>query len=303
MRAVAVAAALVLAASVASAQVSIGVTGSKTCPPGPFAPGDPVTCTFSFTNNSTNAIVFDTLTDTFPCVNNHIVGGRVVCDAGSGSPAAVQCLQGVTPVTGLAAGGSGAAASCTGTVVETAPTVTCGGVDAVIFHDRVSLDFHDSVMPALTNFNDSTSQFGVTPPACGGTGRITGGGSIFTKGGLRVTHGFELHCDIEDAPNNLEVNWGGNHFHMETLLSATCTDDPNIDQHPPASAPFDTYVGTGVGSCNGVPGALISFTFVDGGEPGWKNDTGKIVITGCPAPVNGVSVDGPLKKGNHQTHQ
>jgi len=92
---------------------------------------------------------------------------------------------------------------------------------------------------------------------------MTGGGSVFAADGQRVTHGFELHCDIEDAPNNLEINWGpGNHFHMEELTSAVCTDDPNIDQHPPKHSPFDTYIGTGTGR---VPGASVTFTFFDAG--------------------------------------
>jgi hypothetical protein len=115
-----------------------------------------------------------------------------------------------------------------------------------------------------------------------------------------VTHGFELHCDPQVAPNNLEVNWNGNHFHMEELLTASCIDAPGIDW-PPAPANFDTYIGTGVGRCNGVAGATISFTFTDAGEPGSK-DTANIVISGCPDSVD-ISVDNNLKKGNHQAHK
>ncbi|PYQ67730.1 MAG: hypothetical protein DMF54_03455, partial [Acidobacteria bacterium] len=82
---------------------------------------------------------------------------------------------------------------------------------------------------------------------CGLPGRMTGGGSVFTKANGRVTHGFELHCDPEVGPNNLEINWGpGNHFHLEDLTSAVCTDDPNIAP-PPPPAGFDTYNGTGTG--------------------------------------------------------
>jgi hypothetical protein len=128
---------------------------------------------------------------------------------------------------------------------------------------------------------------------------MTGGGSVFGKGSQRVTHGFELHCDPEVGPNNLEVNWAGNHFHMEELLTAVCSDDPSIAP-PPPPAGFDTYVGTGTGRCNGVAGASISFTFTDAGEPGTK-DTATFDITGCPD-IGGISVSGPLKKGNHQAH-
>jgi hypothetical protein len=120
----------------------------------------------------------------------------------------------------------------------------------------------------------------------------------------RVTHGFELHCNRFDLPNNLEVNWGrGNRFHLEELLTATCTEDPAIDQTPPGHSPFDTFIGTGIGRCNGESGALIEFTFVDGGEPGFKHDTASIEITNCPAGVGDLLVSGPLKKGNHQAHR
>jgi Dictyostelium (slime mold) repeat len=131
-------------------------------------------------------------------------------------------------------------------------------------------------------------------------GRMTGGGSVFTKGGKRVTHGFELHCDAEVGPNNLEINWPtGNNFHLESLTSATCTDDPAIEP-PPPDAGFDTYVGTGVGRCNGVSGALITFTLTDAGEPG-KFDTATFEITGCPGGLT-LSVSGHLHKGNQQAH-
>lgn len=128
-------------------------------------------------------------------------------------------------------------------------------------------------------------------------GRMTGGGSVL---GSRVTHGFELHCDVNQAPNNLEVNWGkGDKFHLESLDTAACSDDPNIDERPPVAG-FDTYVGTGTGRYNGESGATIEFTFTDAGEPG-KNDDATIKIT--DAGGNEVlSVSGKLKNGNHQAH-
>jgi slime mold repeat-containing protein len=132
-------------------------------------------------------------------------------------------------------------------------------------------------------------------------GRMTGGGSIFTKAGGRVTHGFELHCDVEVGPNNLEINWGGgNHFHLTELQTAVCTDDPLIAPRPP-SADFDTYTGTGTGSCNGVDGATITFVLTDAGEPG-KLDFASFEITGCPGGLT-LSVNGNLNKGNQQAHK
>lgn len=158
----------------------------------------------------------------------------------------------------------------------------------------------------VASFNSGTGGFTVFgvclrgEPTAGGEpdqGRMTGGGSVFTIGGMRVTHGFELHCDASQGPNNLQVNWGkGNKFHLETLTSASCSDDPNIDEAPPVAG-FDTYVGSGAGRCNGVP-ATATWTFTDAGEPG-KNDTATIdIVGGCT-----LSVSGSLKNGNHQAHK
>jgi hypothetical protein len=137
-------------------------------------------------------------------------------------------------------------------------------------------------------------------------GRMTGGGSVFTIDNVRVTRGFQLHCDLRE-PNNLEVNWpGGNKFHLTKLISAACTDSPAIDQHPPA-APFDTFTGTGIGKLNNKPGARIEFVFVDAGEPGVLDTAsmkvfdpnGNLVldVTGDP------NVPGFLDKGNIQAHK
>jgi hypothetical protein len=129
-------------------------------------------------------------------------------------------------------------------------------------------------------------------------GRMTGGGSFFI-GGTRVTHGLELHCDISDVPNNLEVNWNGNHFHLNQLTSASCflLDTP---PNPPA-APINTLIGAGTGSYNNVPGASITFTLTDHGEPGTQ-DTVTISIT--DANGNVVLSGGPvfLTFGNQQAH-
>jgi hypothetical protein len=137
-------------------------------------------------------------------------------------------------------------------------------------------------------------------------GRMTGGGSVFTIDDVRVTRGFQIHCDLRD-PNNLEVNWpGGNRFHLTELTSAVCTDSPAIDQNPP-NAPFDTFTGTGVGKYRGEPGARIEFVFVDAGEPG-SSDTASIkvydsddnLVLDVPGDPN---VPGFLDRGNIQAHK
>jgi len=132
-------------------------------------------------------------------------------------------------------------------------------------------------------------------------GRMTGGGSVFTAAGARVTHGFEIHCDVTKTPNNIEVNWGsGQNFHLTTLTSARCLDDPSIVANPP-NVGFDTFIGVGIGTLNGVAGAKIEFTFTDAGEPGTK-DSATIKITDAGGNVV-LQVSGNLDKGNQQAHK
>ena len=129
--------------------------------------------------------------------------------------------------------------------------------------------------------------------------RWTGGGTIGTSRDPRVTHGFELHCSVDQLPNNLEVNWGGNHFHLDVLTMVECADDPAINPKPPRAG-SDTYHGLGVGRCNGVEGYQAEWIFTDAGEPG-NNDWAWIVIK--DAGDNTVmEVSGFLTKGNQQAH-
>jgi hypothetical protein len=130
-------------------------------------------------------------------------------------------------------------------------------------------------------------------------GFMTGGGSMFDIHGDRITHGFELQCNQTKSPNNLEVNWGGNKFHLEELTSARCSNT-SIESNPP-KAGFDTYKGSGKGRYNGVDNATASWKFTDAGEPG-KDDTASIVIK--DANNNTVlSVSGNIDKGNQQAHK
>jgi hypothetical protein len=132
---------------------------------------------------------------------------------------------------------------------------------------------------------------------------MTGGGSVLS-GSTKVTHGFELHCNVNALPNNLEINWGSkpeNNFHLTNLTSATCTDDPKIDSGHPR-APFDTYVGAGTGTLNNKTGYNAVWTLTDAGEPG-KNDTFSLTIykTGNSTPIISFT-DLKLSVGNQQAH-
>lgn len=149
------------------------------------------------------------------------------------------------------------------------------------------------------NYGDQTVIIHVP---CSLPGRMTGGGSVFTEDGMRVTHGFTLHCDDSKESNNLQVNWGkGNKFHLESLDSAFCSDDPNIDEAPPVAG-FDTYEGVGMGRYNGVSGATAKWIFTDAGEPGKNNDYAEITITDAGGNIV-LTVSGTLNSGNQQAHE
>jgi hypothetical protein len=133
-------------------------------------------------------------------------------------------------------------------------------------------------------------------------GRFTGGGNQVRIGEARVTRGLTIHCDLL-LSNNLEVNWGGDHFHMtEHLTTVECSDHDDIIQAPPA-APLDTLIGVGTGRYNGTDGYTIEFTLVDYGEPG-SEDRMAILIYETADPSN-VALDVPLQLlsgGNLQAH-
>ncbi|HKS07709.1 MAG TPA: hypothetical protein VJR92_15510 [Gemmatimonadaceae bacterium] len=139
-----------------------------------------------------------------------------------------------------------------------------------------------------------------TKEVCG-IGRMTGGGPSITVGGVKVTKGLTLHCDIT-LSNNLEINWDGNKWHLDKPIeTAECTDDPTISPVPPP-APFDTFHGTATGRLNGEDGSRCEFTFVDAGEPGGKNDRAGIRIWDA---AGNLVLDLPLSPtdgGNLQAH-
>lgn len=150
----------------------------------------------------------------------------------------------------------------------------------------------------------STSVTVTIPTDCveDGTGRFTGGGNQVEVADAKVTRGLTIHCDLL-LSNNLEVNWGGNHFHMlEHLTTVACTDSPDIEQKPP-KAPLDTLIGIGTGRYNNVDGFTIYFTLVDAGEPG-SSDKMAILIFETANPAN-VVLNIPLTfltGGNLQAH-
>jgi hypothetical protein len=132
--------------------------------------------------------------------------------------------------------------------------------------------------------------------------RVTGGGSVFAPDGTRVTHGFELRCDVGDKRQNLEVNWAGSRFHLEALTAAYCYDDPNFNPGQPSQkkSAIDSYAGSGAGRYNGASGATAQWLIQDDGEPG-TTDFFHIKVTDAGGTVV-LDAQGVLDRGNHQFH-
>jgi len=227
------------------------------------------------------------LTDVLPPGGPWTVSGpdAAACTIG-GSPLTLTCDYGTLGDFGVIA---------TKTITVSAPT---SNPNCDTLTNTAHVDVATSEGETLLANNTSTATINVR---CGR--RMTGGGSIFTpiEGvSTRVTHGFELHCNKNDDPNRLEINWTANglanNFHLLNLASASCTDDPAIVPNPPNSN-FDTYVGTGTGTCNGLP-ASISFRLTDAGEPG-TSDTAQYTISGACSLSTAIL---PLTFGNQQAH-
>lgn len=140
-------------------------------------------------------------------------------------------------------------------------------------------------------------------------GRMTGGGSIQCGDVGRVTHGFELHCIFPEGadptvPNNLEINWGGGqNFHLTSLTTGICTNQPGFEESPP-EAGFDTFTGTGTGTFNQVSGYTIEFRLVDDGEPGAGADLARYLIKSPTGEtILNCSSSALEQGGNHQAHK
>lgn len=128
-----------------------------------------------------------------------------------------------------------------------------------------------------------------------------GTGKVEITDDVYLASGFTIHRDIV-LSNILEINWPGNQWHIsKPITSARCIDDPLVNPGQP-DAPFDTFVGTAVGTLNGVPGSTVTFTLVDAGEPGKTADRATFVIKD----KNGNTVlslaNQPIK-GNIQAHE
>lgn len=223
------------------------------------------------------------LTDVLPAgVTWTLSGPDSVACVIAGTPPTLTCNFGTL-------GGPGIVVTKTIYISGTTSNPACG---VLVNTARVVVDASEG--ETLLANNVSTATITVN---CGK--RMTGGGSIFTANGTRVTHGFELHCNRNDNPNNLEINWGSNpenNFKLGSIDYVRCSDDLNIVPNPPGAS-FDTYYARGTGTCNGLA-ASIEWTFTDAGEPGTA-DTATYAITGSCT----LNASGSLTFGNHQAHK
>jgi hypothetical protein len=152
-----------------------------------------------------------------------------------------------------------------------------------------------------------TSEVTVTVPTdCApGTGRFTGGGKQVIGGGVTITKGFEVDCDLHQPSNNLEINWkdaaGAHQFHMETFDSAACS----LPGNPvPPKAPVNKIVASGTGRFDGADGYTVQFTLIDNGEPGAGVDEAgfKVFLTAAPNTVVLLFPLDFITTGNIQAH-
>jgi len=275
--------------------------GTKfTLPPGTYSVGEnPVTgYTTTFTGDCTAVVLVGADTKTCTVTNTFVPPTltviKVVDNTGGGTLGAGGFTLHVTDdnATGADVTGSPFFGELTpGTKFTLPPGTYSVGEDAE--PDYATFFTGDCMAVVLVGADTKTCT--VTNTFRVAEGRMTGGGKVDSRG-LGVSHGFTLHCDRADGPNNLQVNWGENKFHLEgkTLLSAFCSNNPDESEGKPIAG-FDTFLGSGTGRLNGESGHTIEFTFTDFGEPGKGVDLATIKIDGV------LIVSGTIQ-GNHQAH-
>ena len=129
---------------------------------------------------------------------------------------------------------------------------------------------------------------------------MTGDGSIISNG-LRVTHGFSLNCDVTHNPQRLHINWDDSRFHLESLASANCSNDPNINAGQPYAG-FNTYTGSGTGTLTAWM-ARRSTSFSRMRASLAQKGHGSVHDPRCRWQPGPESASGNLDNGNEQAHQ
>ncbi len=132
-------------------------------------------------------------------------------------------------------------------------------------------------------------------------GFMTGGGHARIGKGRTAHHyswGFSVQCDGSQGSLQFNDHRFGGKFHLESLTSVACLDDPFIEAGQP-SAGFDTISLVGQGRWNGDSGATIFAEFTDAGEPG-GSDSVRLQILNADGEV--IYDEKVLAGGNNQAH-
>ena len=137
------------------------------------------------------------------------------------------------------------------------------------------------------------------------TPSVTGDGAIIRRQDdtTRVTFSAALRCGPMPVrpPNNLEIQWSGNVFQLQTVTNSFCDSEGDADPGAPHGATFNTLWLTGVGSYNGASGYTIVACFTDAGEPGTDDDFSFVLHD--PGGNEVFLAGGTLVEGNLQAHK
>jgi len=99
--------------------------------------------------------------------------------------------------------------------------------------------------------------------------RFTGAGKMTDPDSSSFN--LSIHCDYLRYPNYFELTWGvkpGHRFNMDLMTMATCEKEPD---------PLVSHAGWALGRLDDLPGAMVRWTLVDGGEPS-REDTVHIQV-------------------------
>ena len=124
-----------------------------------------------------------------------------------------------------------------------------------------------------------------------------GGGRIDTTG---VRHWFHLGCSpaSRSTLERLTVRWDNNTFHLDEMVTATCTTASSTTRNKGKGA-FTTHAGSGFGRLSNAPGVYTAeWRFFDGDRR--TADTATIVIRD-PRGAVVVTASGELSQGDQQT--
>ena len=211
--------------------------------------------------------------------------------ASFGALALVAGCSGTSPSSSLSlTGPSGALRSSSGDVVF---SPNPGTIDPCVDATPAGVDFR-------TNPGDTPPP--PPPPLC--DGRFTGGGFQINANDVKVTRGFELHCDAL-LSNNFEVNWkdaSGNahNFHTDKNPEVAECSKPVLP-NPPDAGVSRIVILNQPGSLDGADGHTITIVLEDHGEPGTE-DRAYIAIDTIGITNGSVASPALIDGGNVQAH-